>query len=324
MRMGKKIIAGILITTMAFMTIGCGSQTEPETTEDIVAKVSTEADKEVTAEPVTISIEQESFNVAFYLEAGESKSLAVDTDYEGKLEYTSSDDSVATIDENGKVTAVKNGTATMTVTAGDSKRTVNVIVRTLVAEEEPEEETDSTEQTQTVSNESGITANTTGKGSQSTGNSTTANAGAGTSTGNNAASGTVTGSGNTTPSAPVDTTTEASNPGYNPADYYLDWYYIQNQVNERLLADYPNAIIARGITYNGVYYESGLDAGDDYDGTPGAWTTQAKIEDYYRSIKGRLDATNTPSDTYMAIGMFVESITVEPDGSRRIYITCYH
>lgn len=320
-KMGKKIITGILITTMAVMTVACGNQTEPEaTTEDITVKVSTEADKEMTSDPAIISIEQESFNVAFYLEAGESKSLAVDTDYEGKLEYTSSDDSVATIDENGKVTAVKNGTATMTVTAGDSKRTVNVIVRTLVAEEEPEEETDSTE---TASNET-TTAGTTGKGSQSTGGNTTANAGAGTSTGNNAASGTVTGSGNTTPSAPVDTTTEASNPGYNPADYYLDWYYIQNQVNERLLADYPNAIIARGITYNGVYYESGLDAGDDYDGTPGAWTTQAKIEDYYRSIKGRLDATNTPSDTYMAIGMFVESITVEPDGSRRIYITCYH
>ncbi|MBP3505965.1 MAG: Ig-like domain-containing protein [Lachnospiraceae bacterium] len=328
-KMGKKIITGILITTMAVMTVACGNQTEPEaTTEDITVKVSTEADKEMTSDPAIISIEQESFNVAFYLEAGESKSLAVDTDYEGKLEYTSSDDSVATIDENGKVTAVKNGTATMTVTAGDSKRTVNVIVRTLVAEEEPEEETDSTEQTQTVSNEANTTANTTGKGSQSTGGNTTANAGAGTSSGNNttsgnnATSGTVTGSGNTTPSAP--TTTEASNPGYNPADYYLDWYYIQDQVNARLLADYPNAIIARGITYNGVYYESGWDAGDDYDGTPGAWTTQAKIEDYYRSIKGRLDATNTPSDTYMAIGMFVESITVEPDGSRRIYITCYH
>ena len=320
-KMGKKIITGILITTMAVMTVACGNQTEPEaTTEDITVKVSTEADKEMTSDPAIISIEQESFNVAFYLEAGESKSLAVDTDYEGKLEYTSSDDSVATIDENGKVTAVKTGTAPMTVPAGDSKRTVNVLVRTLVAEEEPEEETDSTE---TASNET-TTAGTTGKGSQSTGGNTTANAGAGTSTGNNAASGTVTGSGNTTPSAPVDTTTEASNPGYNPADYYLDWYYIQNQVNERLLADYPNAIIARGITYNGVYYESGLDAGDDYDGTPGAWTTQAKIEDYYRSIKGRLDATNTPSDTYMAIGMFVESITVEPDGSRRIYITCYH
>ncbi|MBO5239146.1 MAG: Ig-like domain-containing protein, partial [Lachnospiraceae bacterium] len=146
-QMGKKIITGILITTMAFMTVGCGSQTEPEdTTEDIVAKVSTEADKEVMSEPVTLNIEQERFNVAFYLEAGESKSLTVDTDYEGKLEYTSSDDSVASIDENGKVTAVKNGTATMTVIAGDSKRTVNVIVRTLVAEEEPEEETDSTEQ----------------------------------------------------------------------------------------------------------------------------------------------------------------------------------
>ncbi|MBO5237878.1 MAG: Ig-like domain-containing protein [Lachnospiraceae bacterium] len=325
MRMGKKIITGILITTMAVMTVGCGSQTEPEdTTEDIVAKVSTEADKEVVSNPVTISIEQERFNVAFYLEAGESKSLAVDTDYEGKLEYTSSDDSVATIDENGKVTAVKNGTATMTVTAGESKRTVNVIVRTLVAEEEPEEETDSTEQTQTVSNESGITANTTGKGSQSTGNSTTANAGAGTSTGNNttsgnnAASGTVTGSGNTTS---AETTTEAA---FNPEDYYLDWYYIQDQVNARLKADYPNAIIARGITYNGVYYESGWFAGDYVDGVEWThWNNESMIENIYSSIKHDLDAQGVPSDAYMAIGMFIDKITVESDGSRRTYFTCY-
>lgn len=299
-RMRKKIITGILITTMVFMTVGCGSQTEPaDTTEDITAKVSTEVDKEVIAEPVTISIEQESFNVAFYLEAGESKSLVVDTDYEGKLEYRSSNDSVATIDENGKVTAIKNGTATMTVIAGESKRTVNVIVRTLVAEEEMEEETDSTEQPKNVSNESETTANTTEKANQS--DSTTANAGEG------------------------DTTTEESNPGYNPEDYYLDWYYIQNQVNARLLADYPNAIIARGITYNGVYYESGWDAGSRDDGFKElTWTNETMIENVYSSIKLYLVNSNAPSDAYMAIGMFVESIIVNSDGTRTISYTCYH
>lgn len=325
MRMGKKIITGILITTMAFMTVGCGSQTEPETTEDIVAKVSTEADKEVMSEPATLNIEQERFNVAFYLEAGESKSLAVDTDYEGKLEYKSSDDSVATIDENGNVTAVKNGTATMTVTAGESKRTVNVIVRTLVAEEEPEEEPDSTEQTQTVSNEANTTVNTTGKGSQSTGNSTTANAGAGTSTGNNttsgnnAASGTVTGSGNTTS---AETTTEAA---FNPEDYYLDWYYIQDQVNARLKANYPNATIGSTYVWDGNTYEAGWFAGDYEDGYKELpWSNKSMIDNIYSSIKHDLDAQGVPSDVpSYAMGMVITKIEVYSDGSRRAYFTCY-
>lgn len=295
-RMRKKIITGILITTMAFMTVGCGRQTEPaDTTEDITAKVSTEADKEVIAEPVTISIEQESFNVAFYLEAGESKSLVVDTDYEGKLEYRSSNDSVATIDENGKVTAIKNGTATMTVIAGESKRTVNVIVRTLVAEEEMEEETDSTEQPKNVSNESETTANTTAntteKANQS--DSTTANAGEG------------------------DTTTEESNPGYNPEDYYLDWYYIQDQVNARLKANYPNCTIGRQSDNWG--------GGDSIDGIEGSgWTNEVKINDFYNFItnpicgRSQLDVNTTAT-----IGVFIDSITVEQDGTRIITYTFY-
>lgn len=315
-KMGKKIITGILITTMAVMTVGCGSQTEPEdTTEDITAKVSTEADKEITSDQATISIEQESFNVAFYLEAGESKSLAVDTDYEGKLEYKSSDDSVATIDENGKVTAVKNGTATMTVMAGDSKRTVNVIVRTLVAEEEPEEETDSTE---TASNET-TTAGTTGKGSQSTGGNTTANAGAGTSTGNNttsgnnATSGTVTGSGNTTPSAPADTTTEAST---TETRIYFDWYYIESQVNAKLQADYPNGY--PGAT---TWYSYGEGDRDGY--TESIWTNESKINDIYSSIKRNQSDIDSSYNGCFG-GMVLDGIEVQEDGTRIIYYTLYY
>lgn len=315
-QMGKKIITGILITTMAFMTVGCGSQTEPEdTTEDIVAKVSTEADKEVVSNPVTISIEQERFNVAFYLEAGESKSLAVDTDYEGKLEYTSSNDSVATIDENGKVTAVKNGTATMTVIAGDSKRTVNVIVRTPVAEEEPEEEPDSTE---TASNET-TTAGTTGTGSQSTGSSTTANVGAGTSSGNNttsgnnATSGTVTGSGNTTPSAPAETTTEAST---TETRIYFDWYYIESQVNAKLQADYPNG-------YPGATTWSSYGEGDRDGYTESIWTNESKINDIYSSIKRNQSDIDSSYNGCFG-GMVLDGIEVQEDGTRIIYYTLYY
>lgn len=112
---------------------------------------------------------------------------------------------------------------------------------------------------------------------------------------------------------------------YRPSDYYLSWDYICDQVNAMLKSDYPNAIIARGITYNGVYYESGWDAGDEWDGyAENRWTNESRIDDFYSSIKRCLVNSNAPSDAYMAIGMFVESITVEADGCRRIYITCYH
>lgn len=43
-----------------------------------------------------------------------------DSTYEGNLTFTSSDNSVATVDENGRVTALKEGTTTITVTAEEN------------------------------------------------------------------------------------------------------------------------------------------------------------------------------------------------------------
>ena len=43
-----------------------------------------------------------------------------DTTYEGGLTFTSSDESVATVDENGRVTALKEGITTITVTAEEN------------------------------------------------------------------------------------------------------------------------------------------------------------------------------------------------------------
>ena len=55
-----------------------------------------------------------------------------------KLTWKSSDESVATVDENGKVTAVGNGTATITVTTEDGKHTATTTI-TVKAEEKPDE-----------------------------------------------------------------------------------------------------------------------------------------------------------------------------------------
>ena len=43
-----------------------------------------------------------------------------DTTYEGKVTFTSSDESVATVDENGRITALKEGTTTITATAQEN------------------------------------------------------------------------------------------------------------------------------------------------------------------------------------------------------------
>ena len=51
-----------------------------------------------------------------------------------KVTWTTSDDKVATVDENGKVTAVANGTATITATVGDKTATCEVTVAIVVPE----------------------------------------------------------------------------------------------------------------------------------------------------------------------------------------------
>ena len=44
------------------------------------------------------------------------------------MTFTSSDETVATVDENGVITGVAEGTATITVSAGDTTVDVEVIV----------------------------------------------------------------------------------------------------------------------------------------------------------------------------------------------------
>ena len=75
----------------------------------------------------SISLNQEAINMV----VGDEENLTATVEPEGaadKVEWTSSDEDVVTVDENGKITAVGEGTATITVTAGGKTATCTVTV----------------------------------------------------------------------------------------------------------------------------------------------------------------------------------------------------
>lgn len=319
MKMGKKLIPGILITIMAVTMSGCNTKA-PDTTEEV--KVSTEAAKEEVAEPVTLTIEQESFNTAFTLEIGESKKLDVETTYEGDLEFSSDNEAIATIDEEGKVTAVKNGIVTMTVRAGDIEKHINVVVKAPVVAEEPEETTEETEDTVAAAGDTNTQSGNSGTTSGGSTSNSTTTSGNGNTT-NDALASTPE---SITPSAPAEPATEAS-PGYNPEDYYLDWYYIADQVNARLKAEYPNATVGTGtyIGWDGNTYSANWMGSNNRDGYPELpWTNESMIDNIYSYIKMQLNTIGATPETCGATGMVITNIEVQGDGSRRIYYTCYY
>ncbi|MCM1495973.1 MAG: Ig-like domain-containing protein [Bacteroides sp.] len=307
MRTMKRRLSAYMLTGFMLVSM-CGCNAKPEPAED--ASVLTPTEIETEAEEITrLAIETESFHLAFQMEPGESRQLDVDTDYKGSLEYLSSDAAIAAVDADGMVTALADGTVTMTVIAGNAKRTANVIVRTSELEAgEPLEEA-TAEQTAAPaegSTPSGTVASAQTSGT--TGNNGTVNTTAGSGADNTV----VSAAGGTTPAEPAPTATEA--PAFNPADYYLDWYYIQDQVNARLQADYPNCTIGAS-TWHG--------SGPEVDGIEGMrWTNESMIDNMYLYIKGHL--TDVDSTYSGSMGMFVNSITVNPDGSRTISVTTYH
>lgn len=74
-----------------------------------------------------VRVAQESITIS----EGETKQLKIET-YNGTLSYSSNDTSVATVDTNGKVTGVCQGTATITVTASLNSKTATDTVSTTV------------------------------------------------------------------------------------------------------------------------------------------------------------------------------------------------
>ncbi len=82
-----------------------------------------------------VALEGISIDEKAEIDKGSTKELKVTFTPSGAEEvvtWKSSDESVATVDENGKVTAVENGTATITATAGEFSDTCEVTVRTSI------------------------------------------------------------------------------------------------------------------------------------------------------------------------------------------------
>lgn len=309
-KMGRKMITGMMFMAMMLSVTGCKADEPVLTDADVVTEEQT-TEKEP---EIHLSIGQESLNVAFTLDIGESRKLDVNTDYAGDLEYLSSDEAIVTVDRTGTVTAVSNGLVKMTVIAGDVERHVNVVVKEPVGvaaekiegiQEPVGADVAANEASNTVRSNQAM-GTTEGKNSANgSGSNTTATSASGGTTGNT-------------------TSTEAPASTFNPEDYYLDWYYIADQVNARLKAEYPNATIGSGFTWEGTYYEAGWSSFTEKDGLEGVWTTEAKINDIYSSIKYALDAQGIPNDVPgAAMGMVVNGITVNADGTRTISITCY-
>ena len=103
--------------------VAAGAATITVTTEDGSKTASCEVTV-VEAPPVTVDVESVSLNnVALELTAGESETLAATVnpaDATNKnISWSSNKEAVATVDANGKVTAVAAGTATITVTAAN-------------------------------------------------------------------------------------------------------------------------------------------------------------------------------------------------------------
>lgn len=122
--MKRKTIVAIFIAAGVFALSGCSNrsakpQEQGEAVESFNTKVATEVtEAEEVAQKATAKtttpIELVAQNPDVKLNVGEQNKLFYTANQDVEVEYTSSDDSVATVDRNGVVTAVSNGTATIT------------------------------------------------------------------------------------------------------------------------------------------------------------------------------------------------------------------
>ena len=116
-----------------------GTETDITVTENANAKYAIAEGDDTPAPTPTVSIPE-----TLALKVGESSTLTATGDYEGyTLSWSSDNEAVATVDENGKVTAVAAGTANITVTldAGATRTTISDTCVVTVTKAEPEVET---------------------------------------------------------------------------------------------------------------------------------------------------------------------------------------
>ena len=110
----KKFVAGISLALAGSVLIGCKPGGNPPEAPLVFQK---------------LDIEKESVNLSL----GEEKALSVEVKanketFEEKVQWTSSNEAVVTVDENGKLVAVGPGTAVITAKIGDLTDTCSVVV----------------------------------------------------------------------------------------------------------------------------------------------------------------------------------------------------
>ncbi len=330
----RKTVAYSIILAMMIAMSGCGkSDIDPDMQ---VKQAAATEDKEVDqAKPISLIVKMADGRRELIV--GDTKNITVDTAYTGDITYRSMDESIIMVDDTGMVTAVAPGETKVEITAGKTTKWIHLEVKEPVVEAEEEASTEETAEekndtsttttgTVTVAGQTNTGRNNSSSNSGSTKGTTSGTTGAasgsGTTTSNRgnssgtANSGSGNGGSNQSTAAPATEATTA----FNPSDYYLDWSYIQDQVNKRLQNTYPQCTIGKGITYEGVYYESGWAKGDYTDGVEWlSWTNETMIDNLYSSI-----AHSSGNDPSAAIGLFIDNIEVHPDGSRTIYFTGYY
>lgn len=115
--MKGKTILTVLIATV-FVLTGCSTdnasevqQEQTEAAEKIDTEIVTEATEVIEEE---IPLELTAQNPSIELNVGEQNKLLYTANRDADLTYSSSDETIATVDENGIVTAVGGGTVTIT------------------------------------------------------------------------------------------------------------------------------------------------------------------------------------------------------------------
>lgn len=125
--MKRRKILIILAITGILALPGCSGATDKgtadkqsEAIEHFNTKSATEEDTSVAESEIKNTVELTAQNPDVQLNVGDQNKLFYTSNQDVTLTYTSSDDSVATVDDNGVVTAVGNGTATITASCDDA------------------------------------------------------------------------------------------------------------------------------------------------------------------------------------------------------------
>lgn len=319
----RKTVAYSIILAMMIAMPGCGKSDIDSDMQ--VKQAATTADKEVDqAKPISLIVKMADGRRELIV--GDTKNITVDTAYTGDITYRSMDESIIMVDDTGMVTAVAPGETKVEITAGKTTKWIHLEVKEPVVEAEEEASTEETAEekndtsttttgTVTVAGQTNTGRNNSSSNSGSTKGTTSGTTGAasgsGTTTSNRgnssgtANSGSGNGGSNQSTAAPATEATTA----FNPSDYYLDWSYIQDQVNKRLQDNYPECKIGQGNCWAKGDYMDGVDWL--------SWTNETMIDNLYSSI------ADTPGHSDY-IGLFIDNIEVYPDGSRTIYFTEYY